>query len=345
MSRIISNDKFSKPALYAEKEKNNAVKCRLCPHNCLIQVNHYGICKVRQNINGDLFTTAYGNPCSVSIDPIEKKPLYHFLPGTEIFSLATAGCNFHCLNCQNYTISQFAPEDLRHYNIPPENIVEQAIHLHQKSIAFTYTEPTVFYEYMLDIAKLARKEGLKTVMVTNGFINPEPLNELCSYLDAANIDLKSMDDNIYRKLTGGKLQPVLDTILALNERNVWVEITHLLIPGFTDNERNIDALCMWMLDNKLDDVPLHFSRFFPNYKLKNTPPTSLDSLLQAEKIASNAGIKHIYTGNISGLKSENTYCPNCGKLLIQRQGYKIAGNFIKNGKCPECDEKIAGIWE
>ncbi len=345
MQSSTHNNSNFKLALFYEKLPNSAVNCHLCPHNCIVAEGHAGYCKVRININGELFSTTYGNPCSLSVDPIEKKPLYHFFPGTEIFSLATAGCNFRCLNCQNYSISQTTPNEIRQYDLSPEAVVEQAKIHHQKSIAFTYTEPTVFYEYMLDTAKIAHIEGIKTVIVSNGYINPEPLNELCNYIDAANIDLKSMENNVYRKLTGGSLEPVLETILTLKEKNVWLEITHLLIPEYTDNLKDFDKLCLWMVNNGLIETPLHISRFFPNYKLFNIPATPMEVLLQAEKIANNCGIKYVYLGNVSRLDSENTYCPNCGELLIERKGYRIIRNNILENNCPKCTQKIAGIWE
>ncbi len=345
MLSLKTDNKFIRKALFTEKVKNNAVQCRLCPHNCLVADGHAGICKVRVNIDGEFYTTTYGNPCTLSIDPIGKKPLYHFLPGTEVLSLATAGCNFRCLNCQNYSISQSTPNQLRNYDLSPEAIVEQAKLHHQKSIAFTYTEPTVFYEYMLDTAKLAKHAGIKTVVVSNGYINHEPLTGLCNFIDAANIDLKSMDGNVYQNLTGGLLQPVLDTILTLKEKGIWLEITHLLIPEYTDNSKDFEKLCWWMMNNGLAEIPLHISRFFPNYKLMNIPATPVEDLLHAEKNAKDAGIKYVYLGNVSKVKSENTYCPNCGCLLVERLGYSILANTIINGECPLCKKEISGIWK
>jgi pyruvate formate lyase activating enzyme len=344
MLSLKPDDKFIRKALFTEKVKNNAVQCRLCPHNCTVAVGHTGICKVRMNIDGELYTTTYGNPCSLSIDPIEKKPLYHFLPGTEIFSLATAGCNFRCLNCQNHSISQTTPDALRNYDLSPEAVVEQAKLHRQKSIAFTYTEPTIFYEYMLDTAKIAQQAGIKTVIVSNGYINREPLTELCNYIDAANIDLKSINDKVYRKLTGGSLQPVLDTILTLKKQNVWVEITRLLIPEFTDDLKDFENLCLWLVNNNLTDTPLHISRFFPNYKLTHLPATPVETLIKAEKIAKNTGLQYVYLGNVYNTTSGNTYCPNCGNLLVERHGYNILTNKVVKNKCYNCGTEISGIW-
>ncbi len=343
------------------------VRCLLCPHNCIIKVGKYGICKTRVNNNGILYTTAYGNPCSISVDPIEKKPLFHFFPGSKIFSLATAGCNFRCLNCQNWSISQKSPSDLQNYEMMPLEVVAEALR-HKSSnkaldnicsIAFTYTEPTVFFEYMYDIAREAHKQGVKTVMISNGYINRQPLLDLIPYLDAANIDLKCFDDAIYHKLTGGSLQPVLDTLKALKERGVWLEITSLIIPSLTDDPEMIKAMCEWLADNGFADTPLHFSRFFPNYKLPHLRPTSPESLVSAKETAVRAGLKYVYIGNLPGLHGENTYCPKCGKTIVEREGYRViemnidAGidsdidaNVATNnsaGSCRFCGEKITGL--
>ncbi len=344
MLSIKTDDKFIRKALFSEKVKNNSVQCRLCPHNCTLAEGSTGICRVRMNVDGELYTTTYGNPCSVSIDPIEKKPLYHFLPGTEILSMATAGCNFRCMNCQNHTISQSIPDALRHYDLSPEAVVEQAKLHGMNSIAFTYTEPTIFYEYMLDTAKIAQQAGIKTVIVSNGYINSEPLTELCRYIDAANIDLKSMNDKVYRKLTGGSLQPVLDTILTLKKLNVWVEITHLLIPEFTDDLKDFESLCQWLVNNNLTDTPLHISRFFPNYKLTHLPATPVETLIKAERIAKTTGLQYVYLGNVYLSTSSNTYCPSCGNLLVERHGYNILSSKVVKNKCDNCGTEISGIW-
>lgn len=337
--------KWSRPARYHEKLPDYVVRCHVCPHNCIIHEGRSGICFTRVNSQGDLYTIAYGNPCSLAVDPIEKKPLFHFFPGAKIYSLATAGCNFRCLNCQNWQISQSSPEELDHYDLMPEEVVEQAIHHDTRMIAFTYTEPTVFYEYMYDTAKVAHEKGLKTVIVSNGYINEQPLLDLCPYLDAANIDLKCFDDKIYQKLDGGRLQPVLDTLKTLKEKGVWLEITNLLVPTYTDNPEMIQAMCDWLVANNFADTPLHFSRFFPTYKLEHLPPTSESILLQAKEIALKAGVKYIYIGNIPSLNGENTQCPNCKRMVVERIGYSVTNNFIHGGKCVFCGESIAGEWE
>jgi Pyruvate-formate lyase-activating enzyme len=337
--------KWHKLSAYQEKVDENSVRCHICPHNCIIHEGKVGLCKTRVNKESTLYSIAYGNPCSVSIDPIEKKPLFHFLPGEKIFSLATAGCNFRCLNCQNWEISQSSPLDLNHYDLMPEDVVKRAIAQGTNLIAFTYTEPTVFYEYVYDTAQIAHEEGLKTVFISNGFINQQPLIDLCPFLDAANIDLKCFDDDIYRKLDGGRLQPVLDTLKTLKENKVWLEITNLLVPTFTDNNKMIEEMCKWLVDNGFSDTPLHFSRFFPNYKLIDLPPTPEKSLIQAKEIAEKAGIQFVYIGNIPSVHEENTYCPHCKRMILERISYTIIKNNIDEGKCEFCKTPIAGVWK
>jgi len=341
----MNSDRFQILSRYQEKTEGNRVRCHICPHNCLIHEGKPGICRTRINREGTLWSIAYGNPCSVSIDPIEKKPLFHFLPGEDIFSLATAGCNFRCLNCQNWQISQSAPDELKSYDLSPEEVVRQAELSGTRLIAFTYTEPTVFYEYMFDTARIAHERSLKTVVVSNGYINREPLLELIPFLDAANIDLKCFDNDIYLKLTGGKLQPVLDTLITLKKKNVWLEITNLLIPAFNDNPEQIKAMCSWLADNGFSDTPLHFSRFFPHYRLPDTSPTPVKILLQAKQIAEDSGIKYVYLGNIPQLSGENTICAHCRKTLIIREGFSVMENQILKSKCHYCGTAIPGVWE
>ncbi|MFA6334986.1 MAG: AmmeMemoRadiSam system radical SAM enzyme [Bacteroidales bacterium] len=334
------------PASYWERlpDNTNAVRCLLCPRNCIVGEGKTGICRTRINSGEVLYTQAYGNPCSVSVDPIEKKPLFHFSPGTEIYSLATAGCNFHCLNCQNWSISQASPRELDHYNLTPREVVHQALAHNTNSIAFTYTEPTVFYEYIYDTAQIAHEKGVKTVLISNGYINQKPLLDLCPYLSAANIDLKCFDDSLYRKLTGGRLQPVLDTLKTLKERSVWLEITNLIIPTWSDTPELVKAMCEWLAGNGFADTPLHFSRFFPTYKLSQLKPTPADSMIRAKEIAEKAGIKYVYIGNIPSLHGEDTVCPNCGQTVVKREGYLVKSNYIKKGLCSFCGKVIAGVW-
>ncbi len=330
-------------ARFQKPEENGNIKCILCPHECILKEGQSGLCRARKNIHGILYSLSYGRPCSIDIDPIEKKPLFHFYPGRKILSLATAGCNFHCLNCQNWQISQTSPQNAHPY-IEPIRIVDAALSQNVGFIAFTYTEPTVFYEYMYDIAQLSREKDIKTVMVSNGFINHDPLVELCSLINAANIDLKCFDEATYKKLTGGRLSTVLETLLTLKQQNVWLEITFLLIPEFNDDLEKIKKMCEWLVRNGFDDTPLHISRFFPAYKLSHLPPTPTELLLNAREIAKNSGIRYVYIGNVRHSESENTYCPQCGNLLIERKGFSVTKNHVEDGRCPYCNTQIAGSW-
>jgi len=332
-----------KEASYYKKLKNKIVKCQLCPRFCTIKEDSRGNCGVRINKDGKLYSLVHGKPCTVHVDRIEKKPLYHFLPGTNSFSIATAGCNLHCLYCQNWEISQCKPEEIPHLNLSPEEIVKKAIKEKCKSISYTYTEPTIAIEYFLDIAKLARKNKLKNIIVSNGFINEEPLKDFCKYLDAANIDLKSFDDKFYKELITASFKPVLNTLKILKENNVWLEITNLIIPKKNDNLEEIKKMCTWIKNNLGENTPLHFSRFFPMYKMLNIEPTTENSLLEAKKTALENGLKYVYIGNIDIENTENTYCPKCEKSLIKRAGFEVISNNIKDDKC-SCSEKIPGIW-
>ncbi len=321
------------------------VKCLICPNECTLKEGELSTCNNRVNEGGKLYTIAYGNPCAVHIDPIEKKPLYHFLPASSSFSIATAGCNLACLNCQNWTISQTSPRKTRNHDLMPRALIERAAKDNCESIAYTYSEPITFYEYTYDSSKIARERGIKNVMVTAGYINEKPLRELTKYIDAANVDLKSFSDNIYLKLNGGTLQPVLNTLKVLKEEGVWVEITNLVVPGWTDDFDMIKKMCEWLYSNSLCNYPLHFSRFHPQYKLTQLPSTPVATLEKAREIALNAGIKFVYIGNVPGTKAENTYCPKCKKVLIERRGYTILANNITGSKCRYCGESIPGVWK
>ena len=337
--------KWSKPAMY-QAETPRGVKCLICPNECTLKEGEWSDCHNRVNIGGKLYTMAYGNPCAIHVDPVEKKPLNHFLPGSRTFSIATAGCNLACLNCQNWTISQKSPKETRNFDMMPDKVVAAAKEYQCRSIAYTYSEPVTFYEYTLDTSKLARQEGIRNILVSAGYINEKPLRELARYIDAANIDLKSFSDAIYMKLNAGKLEPVLRTLKVLAEEGVWLEITNLIVPEWTDDLDMIKRMCDWLYDNDLYDYPLHFSRFHPAYKLTQLPPTPVSTLEKAREIAKKAGIRFVYIGNVPGGKDyENTYCPKCHKLLIERRGYFIAQNHIKDGKCEYCGEPIPGVWK
>ena len=283
---------------YYTKLKDGAVECQLCPHHCRIVNGKTGVCRSRRNEDGVLVSEVYGKPCSLAIDPIEKKPLYHFHPGTQCLSIACTGCNFRCLNCQNHEISQVSPDDVNHYELSPNEVVALCRKHHCPGIAYTYTEPLTYIEYVTDTARLAHENGLWNILVTAGYVCQEPLKDLLPYLDAANIDLKSFSDSIYQRISGGHLKPVLDIILTMYDAGVWVELTNLIIPGVNDDMQMIRQMCLWLVNNGFADNPLHFSRFFPRFKMENIPPTPIHTLQEAKRIAEEEGIRHVYLGNV-----------------------------------------------
>jgi len=336
-----------KEALYYTQLEKGAVQCNLCPKLCLLRPGERGNCKVRVNYDGVLYTLVYGRIVALHNDPIEKKPLMHFLPGARALSLATAGCNLGCVFCQNWTISQSYPEDARFLALTPQAIVDIARREGSRCIAYTYTEPTIFYEFMLDCARIAHEYGIKNVWVTAGYINREPLLELAKYMDAANVDLKGIRDEYYQKYCDGHVKPVLETLKTLHELGVHLEITNLIVPEGNDSEEDIRDLVRWVRENIGPDAVLHFSRYFPAYRMESPPPTPLATLLKARDIALKEGLHYVYIGNIPGEGFEDTYCKHCGKLLVKRAGYTILWDYykIKEGRCPYCSEKIYGVWE
>lgn len=325
-----------KEAMFYKKVTGKEVKCELCPRFCVILNGKRGFCGVRENREGKLYSLVYGLPVSVAVDPIEKKPLFHFAPGTKTLSLATVGCNLRCKFCQNFEISQEYGE-IHGNEMLPEDIIELAKKYGVEGISYTYTEPTVFYEYALDIMKLARKEGLYNMWVSNGYTNPEPARTISKYLDAINVDLKG-NDEFYRKMCGGLgIEPVQKSLKAYKENGVWIEVTNLIIPGFNDSEEEIAKLVDWVLRNLGKETPLHFSAFFPQYKVKDISPTPVSVLENAVRIAKERGMKWVYAGNVLGNKYESTYCFKCGIPLIKRVGFSVQS--IED-KCPKCGEKI-----
>ncbi|MFA5305474.1 MAG: AmmeMemoRadiSam system radical SAM enzyme [Candidatus Omnitrophota bacterium] len=348
LSVVFAKEKTEEPhpALYWQAVGEKVVQCQLCPRRCILPPGQRGICTVRINKDGKLYSLGYGNPIAVHVDPIEKKPFFHVLPGTPAFSIAVAGCNMRCLFCQNWQISQSKPDETENYHMSPMDVVSAAKDAGSPFIVYTYTEPTVFYEYMLDICRLAKAQGLKNGMHSCGYINEEPLKELLKYMDAVNIDLKGFNKEFYNKMgMMAELEPVLATLKTIRKEGVWLEITNLIIPGQNDNPQEIRKMCLWIKENLGDEVPVHFSRFMPSFKLQNLPPTPTAKLEEAYDIAKEVGLKYVYIGNVPGHPQENTYCPNCKKVVVGRIGYSILQNNIKEGKCKFCGYKIAGIWE
>jgi pyruvate formate lyase activating enzyme len=331
-------------ALWWEPERSGRVHCYLCPRHCHIGPGQSGFCYIRVNENGKLFSLGYASPAALQVDPIEKKPLNHFLPGTRIFSMGTAGCNMGCFFCQNWDISKSHHDQVHSRHVPPEEVPRLAMEHGCPSIAFTYNEPTIWGEYIIDICKAARPLGLKTVMVSNGYITREAFHDIYDHIDAANIDLKAFTENFYGKITLTHLQPVLETLQWLkNETQVWFEITNLMIPTLNDDPAETRKLAEWIRDHLGPDVPLHFTAFHPDFKLQDKPRTPPETLHRAREIAREVGLRYVYEGNIFS-ESANTYCPNCNQLLIRRNWHDVLRNNLKAGACPTCKTAIPGRW-
>lgn len=331
-------------ARYYKKHPDREIECLLCPRFCKLGDKERGYCGVRENSGGTYYSLVYGKACTMNVDPIEKKPFFHFLPGTNAFSIATAGCNVNCKFCQNWQISQVRPEQVQHFDLPPQTVVESALKFSCPSIAYTYTEPVIFYEYMYDTSIEARRRGVKNCVVTGGHINQEPLVELTKVVDAIKIDLKAFTEGFYKDYVHGELKPVLEAIKIVRNTKVWLELVYLVIPSLNDSPEEIQAMCRWIANEIGPDVPLHFSRFYPQYLIKNLPPTPVSTLEKAHAIALGEGLKYVYIGNVPGHRAESTYCPRCQNLLIQRIGYEVKKINLKNGKCKFCQNPIPGIW-
>ena len=334
-----------KEAMLYEALDNNKVHCFLCNHHCKINDSKFGFCSVRQNKDGTLYTYAYGKAISANVDPIEKKPLFHFLPGTLSFSVATEGCNFRCAFCQNWQISQISKTkapDLSGYELAPEDIVSRATDAGCRSIAYTYTEPTIFFEYAFDTAKLAKEKGLSNIFVTNGFMTTEALNEIHPYLDACNVDLKSFRDDFYKKVCHGHLEPVLESIRHMRKLDMWVEVTTLVIPDQNDDEKELTEIARFIAGVDVS-IPWHISRFHPDYQFTDSGATPMETLRKAYTIGRKEGLKFVYIGNVAG-ESEDTICPSCGQTLINRRGFLLEENEVKDSRCPSCGETIPGVF-
>ncbi len=334
-----------KEALFyiAEKDK---IRCGLCGHHCIISEGKRGICGVRENRNGKLYSLVYQRLISQNADPIEKKPLYHFLPGSISFSIATVGCNFRCRHCQNWQISQYPHiynGDIAGENVTPSEVVSSALGSGARSIAYTYVEPTIFYEMARETAEIAHREGIKNIFVSNGYMDPAVTQDLAKVLDGINIDLKAFTDRFYKEICGARLQPVLDNIKLMHELGVWVEVTTLVIPGWNDSDAELREIARF-IKGVSPAIPWHVSAFYPTFKLTDSPPTPASTLMRARDIGLEEGLRFVYQGNIPGSGGENTNCPRCGTEIITRHGYAILKNRLADGKCPECGEIIEGVW-
>lgn len=336
-----------KEALLYTRESKDSVTCELCRHGCLIKNGHRGICGVRENHDGQLFTLVYGKLVAAHVDPIEKKPLFHFLPGSLIYSVATAGCNFSCKFCQNADIAQMPKTGNKNIEgrfVSPEDVIFGAIESGCRSIAFTYTEPTVFFEYALDTAKLAHEKRLKTVFVSNGYMSEKAADTIAPYLDAANIDLKSFSDDFYRNYCGARLEPVKESLKYLKAKGIFLEVTTLIIPGLNDGKEELNALARFILEDLGPETPWHISRFHPTYRLTDRGPTPVETLNTARQIGLDKGLVHVYTGNVPGHPGENTICRSCGKILLERRGYMIIKNNLSSGCCSNCGAVAHGVY-
>ena len=332
-------------ARWWKQQKDGKILCSLCPRYCKIADDQSGFCYIRKNESGKLYSYGYGRPTGFAVDPIEKKPLNHFLPRTDILSFGTAGCNLGCKFCQNWSMSKAKVDDINSTDASAEDVVNLAKKNNIPSIAYTYNDPIIFAEYVIDISRLARQESIKSVMVTNGYISDEARADVFEHIDAANVDLKAFSEQFYYKLTSAHLQPVLDTLVWLrNETNVWIELTTLLIPGENDSAEEIKQMCEWVLKNLGDSVPLHFTAFHPSSRMMDYPATPAQTLINARNNAIKQGIKYCYVGNIHNSEAQSTYCPNCNVTLIERNWHSISVNQMKSGKCGQCGEDIEGRW-
>ena len=332
------------PTILAESCADGSVRCGVCAHRCLVRPGRRGICGVRENRDGQLVSLAYGGVVAIGLDPIEKKPLFHVAPGSLAYSIATAGCPFHCTFCQNWEIAQ-GPRlglDLPTRQLPPARVVEEAAAHGAGSIAYTYVEPTVFLEYALDTALLARRAGLRNLFITDGYATPEAVALLAPLLDAANVDLKSFDDAFYRKLCGARLAPVLESIVAMRRAGIWLELTTLVIPGRNDDDQQLRSLARWIVETLGAETPWHVSRFYPNYRMLDVPPTPLETLRRVADLGREAGLVHVYVGNAPELGLEDTHCAGCGRLLIERRAYDVQVRLAPGGSCPGCGQVLAG---
>ncbi|MCC7176465.1 MAG: AmmeMemoRadiSam system radical SAM enzyme [Bryobacterales bacterium] len=339
-----ADSQFIVEAKYYEKQANRKIKCVLCPRECVIDDRERGYCGVRENRGGTYYSLVHSRVCAAHVDPVEKKPFFHFYPGTLAFSIATAGCNVNCKMCQNWEISQARPEQVESRYLPPRQVAALAKQNDCHSIAYTYSEPVVFFEYMLDTAAAGRAAGVKSAVVSGGYIHQDPLRELCRRVDAIKIDLKAFTQKFYTDIVNGELKPVLDTLTTIRKMGTWTEIVYLVVPGLNDSSQEFRGLAQWVKGNLGVDVPVHFSRFHPQYLLKNLPPTPLATLERAKAICDAEGLQFVYIGNVPGHPAEKTYCPKCRRVVVDRAGYLIRGLHIVKGRCRYCRQPVAGVW-
>ncbi len=331
--------------LYSPLEEGK-VRCFLCNHRCIISPSKRGICGVRENREGRLFSLVYGRAISANVDPIEKKPIFHLLPGSTSFSIATVGCNFRCLQCQNHAISQMPVDEKRIEGsvVSPSKIVSLTKQSRCQSISYTYTEPTIYFEYAYETAVLANQEGIKNIFVTNGYMTEEAIRMIQPYLDGANVDLKSYQEAFYKEVCGARLQPVLENLKLMKELGIWIEITTLVIPGLNDSEKEFEGIAQFILSLG-PEIPWHLSAFYPTYKMTDRPRTSATTLHRAREIGKKAGLRYVYCGNIPGQGGEDTFCLGCGRAVIQRMGFQVLKNDLIRGECRHCHSKVEGIWQ
>lgn len=334
------------PARWWTKQPDEKILCTLCPRYCKIGDGQPGFCYIRQNWGGELITLGYGHPTGFAVDPIEKKPLSHFLPGSGVLSFGTAGCNLGCKFCQNWHMSKAKINDMNALDVSPEQVVQLAIRHQAPSIAYTYNDPTIFAEYVVDVSRIARANGIRNVMVTAGYIDKNARPEVYQYIDAANVDLKAFSENFYHKLTFSHLKDVLETLKWIRqETDIWLEITTLLIPGENDSAAEINQMCDWITAQLGDEVPLHFTAFHPDFKMSHHPPTPHSTLKKARKLAISAGIKYCYVGNVFDSEGQTTYCPGCGSAVIRRDWHTVSENRLRGNLCPDCGSKITGVFK
>lgn len=336
--------RFIVEAQFYEKLPYKKIRCKLCPRECVIDDRERGYCGVRENHGGSYYTLVHSRVCAAHIDPIEKKPFFHFHPGTLAFSVATAGCNVNCKMCQNWDISQSRPEQVRSTYLPPQELANLVEQNRCPTIAYTYSEPVIFYEYMRDAADAGHARGIKSVVVSGAFIQQDPLKKLCLGVDAIKVDLKAFSERFYKEVVNGQLKPVLDALVTMHKSGMWTEIVYLIVPTLNDSDAEFRALAQWVKSDLGVDVPLHFSRFHPEYLLKNLPPTPLETMERAKAIADSEGLHYVYLGNVPGHPAESTYCPKCRRVVVGRIGFTVTEMHLRKGKCEYCQQTIPGVW-